>query len=113
MRGSSPQLSAMRCGASPLTTSVPRPEPHTPRAPATIFLSAWNQVIFGPGTSPTSTPDARGTGQVTTLRAGGPQRADAGRRALHPCSPRAWPAVMLAASLASGHGDEIAARALE
>ena len=54
MPGCSPQVHAMRCGASPLATSVPRAGPHTPRAPATIFLSAWNQAIFGPGTSPTS-----------------------------------------------------------
>ncbi len=56
MPGSPPQLPAMRYGASPLATSVPRPEPHMPRAQATIFLSAWNRVIFGPGTSPTSSP---------------------------------------------------------
>src|SRR5215472_1269552 len=58
--GSRPRPPAMRYGASPLATWVPRPEPYTPRAPATIFLSAWSRVIFGPGTSPTSSPEAPG-----------------------------------------------------
>src|SRR5262252_4656454 len=52
------RLPAVRWGASRLAILAPRLGLHTRRAQATTCLFAWNQVIFGPGTSLTSFPEA-------------------------------------------------------